>query len=297
MRYTANAAIAALCLMVLAIANATPGVQSLPVGSPIYVETIVLTSTWDLRNESGLDIRGAGGQIINYSLRNKDTRFPDRASRIIWRGPADQPVIRTSGVGNHFEALTFIFETPAIAGIHIVDAQGLGSGKHVIERCSFIENPANRRQTPGVLLGGDTNRNADCTTLRDCIAVDCASLVRITQSQSVGVQTANCQTIRCGTAFDFQASGKFAAFGHRSVADKKILTVNAAGSNVNHYEIYGLSVDAQAPDDFVVIDNQLGKAMSVVITGKLSANAARPRADLVCNDVAGINLSGLVGVK
>ncbi len=297
MRYTANAAIAALCLMVLAIANATPGVQSLPVGSPIYVETIVLTSTWDLRNESGLDIRGAGGQIINYSLRNKDTRFPDRASRIIWRGPADQPVIRTSGVGNHFEALTFIFETPAIAGIHIVDAQGLGSGKHVIERCSFIENPANRRQTPGVLLGGDTNRNADCTTLRDCIAVDCASLVRITQSQSVGVQTANCQTIRCGTAFDFQASGKFIAFGHRSVADHCVLRIGTAGSNVNHYEIYGLSVDSQAPDTFVLIDNTQNKNATVIVTGKLSGSASRPRADLVCNDRETFDLRGLAGVR
>lgn len=270
--------------------------QSQPVASPIYVETITLSTTWDLGKESGLDIRGSGGIIINYSLVNRRSAFPDRAARIIWVGPPDQPVIRMGGVGCHISALTIVFEKPALAGIHIVDSDGLGTGKHVIERVCFIENPANRRTTPGVLFGGDTNRNADCTTLRDCIAVDCASLVKVIKSQSVGVHTSSCQTIRCGSAFDFQASGKFAAFGHRSVADRKILTVNAMGKNVNHYEIYGLSVDAQASDDFIVIDNQLNKSMTAIITGKLSGSSSKTRAELICNDQPGIDLSGLAGV-
>lgn len=270
-------------------------------GRPVVLPKVtILTDTVDLRRISGLKFQGAG-QLYNYpQYRVSDP--PIAAPVIVWRGPPDKPVFLTAGIGCSWEGVNFVFESPALAGIQVVKGQGIaGGGKHVIDRCSFLQNREHSQKTIGILCGtavGDSH--CDCLTIRSCIAVDCKSLLTTLNNMSLNHALYGNLTVRCETALNFEAGGKVSVFGHGSVSDLCVLQLGRQGSNNNSFEIYGLSVDAQVPADFVLVRSRLRPhAQYVTISGKLSGSAQKTAEELL--DFLGptlyVDLSRLSGVR
>lgn len=258
---------------------------------------VVLTDTVDLKRLSGLEFRGSGRMFAYPTGTANDVPFA--TTKIIWRGPADKAMFRSAGIGVMWDSVSFVFEQPAFCGVHIVNAVGIaGGGKHVFESCSFIQNPAHKQRTDAIVCGiGENNAHCDALVIRSCIAIDCLSLLKTHNASSVGHMLSGNHTVRCGAVIDAQGGGKVSVFGHASVGDACVLRFVRVGSNVNYFEIRGLSVDSQAPGAFTLIDNALNRNTAVVVTGKLSGFASRPRSDLICNDRPTFDLSGLAGVR
>lgn len=270
--------------------------ESIADGTPVELPTrTVLTSTVHVGLGSSVRFQGSGGRLINYNLANS---VRTGGSRIYWKGPADQPIFVTAGVGNEWNGITFVLDNPTSACIQVMKGAGLGSGKHVIDSCSFLENPLYNNQSVGVVMGvtiGDGN--CDETTIKESVFVNTKSMFESKNHQSVGNKLFGNQTIRNQVAINCMAGGKMAVFGHSSVRDQTILRLGEQGSGNNNFVVYGLSVDAAAPDGWLLIDNPLRRNVFVTMTGHLSSQAGGPRSELVRNDNANFNLTGLAGVQ
>lgn len=255
---------------------------------------VILTTTVDLKRTSGLTIRG-NGRLFGYpSGQPKQS-----AAQIIWRGPPDEPMIRTAGIGLVFESVAFVFENPATAAVHVVNSQGIaGGGKHVFRDCSFVERKDHARQSVAILCGvNPRDHHCDALVIQSCIAVDCRALLETRNDSSVGHMLFGNHTAGCDAVIDAKAGGKISVFGHASVIDRVLLRITRAGSNVNDFTIAGLSVDAQAPSDFLLIDNALNRRSAVRISGKISGPVPRTRADLICNDQPTFDLTALAWLE
>lgn len=263
---------------------------------------VVLERSIDLRRMSGLRFQGTG-MILNHGVWRGNDNFPNAATRIVWRGPPDQAIFVTAGTGNIWDGITFILDRPARACIHVVKASGIGSGKHRIVNCAFIENPAYRHSTVAVMAGTNIgDANCDCLAIAGCVAVDTRSLFMSHNHQSLCHTFTGNQTIRNACSIDLSAGGKHAVYAHACVTDGVFLRLGQQGSNNNRIEVSGLSVDNQIPNDadgnptFLLIDNLLNKRVHVTISGKLSGRAAGSRGERVCNDQPTFDLSGLTGI-
>lgn len=271
--------------------------QSIAQGKPVTLPAkIILDKTVHLGLKSSIRFVGGGGTLINYNQASVKGRTG--GTRIFWKGPVDQPIFMTAGVGNEWSGIAFILDNPTSACIHVVKGSGLGTGKHLVDSCSFLENPLNKQSSVGLLMGvtvGDGN--CDESTLRNCVAVDMKSMFRSVNNQSVGNRFYGNFSNRNLVAFDFVAGGKVAVFGHSSVRDQTVLKLGQQGSGNNNFCIYGLSVDAAAPAGWLLIDNTLARDIFVTIEGHLSSQAGGSRMELIKNDNPLFDLAKLAGVK
>ncbi len=270
--------------------------ESIEQGKPVTLPAkIVLDKTVQLGLGSSIRFEGAGGKLMNYNQANVKRTG---GTRIYWRGPVDQPVFVTAGVGNEWNGIAFVLDNPTSACIHVVKGAGLGSGKHTIESCSFLENPITPNRSLAVAMGvtiGDGN--CDETIIRECISIDMKGLFESRNSQSVGNKFYGNLTVRNQIVWNCPAGGKSFVFGHSSVRDKTVLKLGQQGSGNNNFAIYGLSVDSAAPDNWTLIDNPFGRSVFVTIEGHLSSQSGGSRQALIKNDNALFDLAKLAGVK
>jgi hypothetical protein len=255
---------------------------------------VILDKTVHIGLRQNLRFQGGGGTMMNWNQAN-NARCG--GTRIFWRGPSTDPVFVTAGVGIEWDGIAFVLDNPTSACVHVIKGAGLGSGKHVIESCSFLENPANRQRSVGVLLGvtiGDIN--CDETTMRDCRSIDMRHMFMSANSQSVGNRFYNNLSNRNLAVFNFAAGGKSFIFGHSCVHDNTFLRLGQQGGNNAYISVEGLGVDSGAPDNWKLIDNPFRKSVRVPVSGQISGKAAKPRAELISGDNQFIDLANLAGV-
>ena len=128
----------------------------------------------------GLLLEGAG-QAYYPSAHPTD----GNVTRLIWKGPKDQPMFKGSIRHGVFKDIQFI------GGIvHIMPIRGFGTGLCTFERCSFYKS--------GVKFGHESyNGNAADSSFRDCTFNRCENPIELTTSQNVNYLIDNCMFYRC----------------------------------------------------------------------------------------------------
>jgi len=106
-------------------------------------------------------------------------------TRLIWKGPKDQPMFKGSIRHGVFRDIQFV------GGIlHIMPIRGLGTGLCTFERCSFYKS--------GVKFGDESyNGNAADSSFRDCTFNKCENPIELTTSQNVNYLIENSMFYRC----------------------------------------------------------------------------------------------------
>ena len=138
----------------------------------------------------GFVLRGAG-----QAYYPTDHPLDGQVTRLIWKGPKEQPMFRGSIRQGLFQDVQFVG-----GDIHITSMRGLGTGLCTFERCSFFKC--------GVKFGDESyNGNAADSVFRDCQWINSEYGIQLTTSQNVNYLIDNCMFYRTSKAVDVLGGG------------------------------------------------------------------------------------------